>query len=433
MTATMRLFTIEARRSVALWLAPALAGLVIWGTVTTMQPDGAPVFWSRGCTQFGLMCVVASFVMCGIGAWVAGRDRRRQVSELAATMPRPALLQDVTLLFGTVVWGLVACLIAGACLFVMIDREATWGGPAFVPVIIGMLTVIAGTAAGYLGGVLIRSRFAAPVVAVAFAAAVLLIGTRSTAVAYLSPMSLDPRGSSPYDVFYRQPSVPVVETSLWLAGLTGCALAAVALWRRRTPLTACVFAFVLVATSGGAALVTRTFVHPPWERIYPGQPLADYELACAERSIPVCVHPAYGATLDETADRIGRLVEPLVGVPGGPVRAEQMPSKAASIGSIGTLEVLPGPFVVQHAVADLVHEPGTDLNDAQVAIAIWLLDRAGESKLGLQFFLGRGQPEAEITAAVERFSALSPDAQRAWLAAHYQDLRAGDIAIDDLP
>jgi hypothetical protein len=328
---------------------------------------------------------------------------------------------------------LVACLAAGVFLYVMIGREATWGGPALTPVVIGLLTVVAGTAAGYLGGALIRSRFAAPVVAVAFSAAVLLVGTRSTAIAYLSPLSLDPRGSSPYDVFYRPPSVPVVEMSLWLAGLTGCALAAVALWRRRTLLTVCVLAVALVVTSSGAVLVTRAFVHPPWERIYPGQPLADYELDCVERSITVCVHPAYGATLDETAVRIGRLVEPLVGVPGGPVRAEQLPSKAASIGSNGTLEVLPGPFVVQHAVADLVREPGTDINQAQVAIAFWLMDRAGESKLGIQWFLGTGQPDAEVAAAIERFSARSPDAQHAWLVAHFRDLRAGQIDIDDLP
>jgi hypothetical protein len=197
--------------------------------------------------------------------------------------------------------------------------------------------------------------------------------------------------------------------SLWLAGLTGCALAAVALWRRRSLLTACVLAVALVVATSGAVMVTRAFVHPPWERIYPGQPLADYELACVERSITVCVHPAYETTLNETADRIGRLVEPVAGVPGGPVRAEQLPSKAASIGSSGTIEVLPGPFVVMHAVADLVHEPGTDLNQAQIAIAVWLLDKAGESKLGIQWFLGAGQPDAEVVAAVERFSRLSPE------------------------
>jgi hypothetical protein len=432
-TGALRLFQIEARRSIALWFAPALAVLVIWGTLSTMRPDDAPTLWHRGSTQFGLMCVVAAFIMCGVGAWTAGRDRRRQVNELVATTPRPTLFQDVALLASTIAWGLIGCVLAAAFLFVAIDRKATWGDPVATPVVVGLLTVVTGTAAGYLGGALIPGRFAAPLVAVAFSGVVLLVGTRSTAVAYLSPMSMDPRGISPYDLFYRPPSIPVVEMSLWLAGLTGCAIAITAFWRRRTLLAGCWLAIALVMATGGAVLVTRAFVHPPWERIYPGQPLAAYEPACVERAIPICVHPAYEARLQDIADRIGRLVEPLVGVPGGPVRAEQMASREVGMRSDGTLEVLPGPFVVPHALYDLMHERDTELNRAQLAIAFWLINRAGENASETQLFVGAGQPDAEVAAAVERFSALSPDDQRAWLVARFQDLRAGRVGIDELP
>jgi hypothetical protein len=430
MTATFRLFTIEARRSIALWFVLPLAMLIAWGTVTTMHPDGAPTIWARSNVQFGLMCVVAAFLMSGVGAWAAGRDRRRQTEELLRTMPRPASLRDIPILAGTLTWGLVACLLAGALVYVVIDREATWGGPDVAPIIVGLLTVVAGTAVGYLGGAIIPSRFAAPLVAVAFASAMLLAGTRSTGVAYLSPFAMDPRGFSPYDVFYQAPTIPLAQTVLWLAGLTACACAATALWRRRTALVFGTFVGALVIATTGAVLTVQAFVHPPWERIYAGQPLAEYELVCVERSIPVCLHPAYEARLQEYADRIGVLVEPLVGVPGGPTRAEQLPSRK-SPRSNETLEIIPSELVVLQVTYDLVRTPGAGFNPAQRVIALWLITRTGASLTGAQAFFGAEHPDE--TAAVARFSALDPDAQRTWLMANFQDLRAGRIEIDDLP
>ncbi len=112
----------------------------------------------------------------------------------------------------------------------------------------------------------------------------------------------------------------------------------------------------------------------------------------------------------------------------------------------------------QTVVVDLVWNTSTpgsraaDLGDAQVAMAIWLLNRAG--------FDGRledvlaaadrssgsfgGDPtganaaasardQAAIDAAVARFAALDPVAQRAWLEANWADLRAGSLTLDDLP
>jgi hypothetical protein len=427
-----RLLRIELRRSAALWFVPVLAVLVMWGTSSTMRPDGAPTLWERSSVQLGLMFVVVAFIMCGVGAWAAGRAQRRQMVDLLATMPRPAALQDVTLLTSTVGWGLVACVVAGAYIFAVAHREATWGGPAWSPIVVGLLTVVTGTAVGYLGGSLIPSRFAAPLVAVGFSAVVLLVGTRSSAVAYLSPLSLDPRGYSPYDLFYRSPSVPVMQMCLWLAGVTSCTLALVVLRRHRALSALCMFAVALVIATSGAVLVMQAFVHPPWERIYPGQPLMAYEPTCVEQVILICVHPAYAAFVDGSAQRIGPLVEPLVGVPGGPVRAKQLPARVG-LRSDGTLEIMPGALIAARAAYDLVHEPETELSPAQLVIAYWLMDRVGEPTSELWLFTGAGQPEATVAAAAARFAALDSGAQRAWLSAHFQDLRVGLIDLEDLP
>lgn len=429
---TARLLRIELRRSVALWFVPVLAALVMWGTTSTMRPDGAPTLWARSSVQLGLMFVVAALIMCGVGAWSAGRDRRRQMLDLRATMPRLAALQDATLLAGTAAWGVVACLLGGAYVFLVAYREATWAGPAWPPIVVGLLTVVTSTAVGYLGGILIPSRLAAPLVAVVFSAVVLLIGTRSTAVAYLSPLSMDPRGYSPFDLFYRAPSIPAMQMCLWLAGVAGCAFALVVLLRQRTFWAACLLAGALLVATSGAVLVMQAFVHPPWERIYPGQPLVAYEPMCIEQAIPVCVHPAYSDDFEEYAERLARLVEPLVGIPGGPTRAEQLPSRAG-LRPDGTLEIMPGDSIALRAAYDLVHDPATDLSPAQLVIAFWLLGRADEPTTAAQAFFGAGQPDATVAAAVARFAALDPNTQRAWLSTHFQDLRAGRIDLEDLP
>jgi hypothetical protein len=409
-----------------------MAGLVVWGTLATMRPDDAPTLWARSSVQLGLMFVVVAFAMCGVGAWAAGRAGRQQIEELLTTTPRPAPLYDITLWAGTTVWGLAACLAAGAYVFVVTQREATWGGPVSAPIVVGLLAIVASTAIGYLGGTLIPGRFAAPLVAVAWSGAALFMGTRSSAVAYLSPLSMDPRGNGPYDLFYRAPSVPVVQMSLWLAGLAGCGLAAVALRRRKTLLVAFTLAAALGVTTSGAILTMQAFVHPPWERTYAGQPLVSYEPVCVERAIPVCVHPAYEMYLDDTADRIGRLVEPLLGIPGAPVRAEQLPSRVG-LRSDGTLEILPGDFVVEHAAYDLVRDRGTNLNPAQFAIAYWLLDRVDARGARMVDMLGGQQPDAATTAAAARFSSLDQAEQHEWLERHYSGLRAGRVTLDDLP
>jgi hypothetical protein len=423
---------IELKRNAALWYAPVLAGFVAWGTLATMRPDNAPTLWARSSIQLSLMFVVVACVMCGVGAWVAGRERRRQIAELLSTTPRPAALRDLALLTGTVIWGLVACLAGGAYVLVATYRAATWGGPLPEQIGIGLLFVVTGTAIGYLGGTLVPGRYAAPLVAVAFTAVMLLLGTRSSALSYLSPLSLDPRGYSPYDVFYRASPIPAGQMALWLAGLAGCALAIVLLRRGATLVAAFMLIAALVVATSGARLAMQAFVHPPWERIYAGQPLEAYEPVCSEGSIPVCVHPAYKSYLADNAQQVNRLVEPLLGIPGGPVRAEQLPARTG-LRADGMLELMPGDSAVAFAAFDLVHEQGTDLNPAQLAIAHWLMGRVGEDASAVPGLFGVGPPDTVVTSAAARFAALPAAEQHAWLEENFSALRAGKLTLADLP
>lgn len=93
----------------------------------------------------------------------------------------------------------------------------------------------------------------------------------------------------------------------------------------------------------------------------------------------------------------------------------------------------------------------------QLVIMEWLSDRAGishsyawpygwptevasASEAFADGAMGYGPDQAQLDAfepvfdaAVARFAALGPEAQRAWLAANWDALRAGDLTLDDLP
>ena len=131
-----------------------------------------------------------------------------------------------------------------------------------------------------------------------------------------------------------------------------------------------------------------------------------------------------------------RLVEKLPGGKSGtllPALWAELGDAPARWESFKHLQAEAGAVPVTKAAFDLVREPGMEPGPAQIAIALWLLDRAGEPPTGMQWLVGAGQPDAGVTAAAARFAALPPEAQRAWLNANFQELRAGLLELDDLP
>jgi hypothetical protein len=200
-----------------------------------------------------------------------------------------------------------------------------------------------------------------------------------------------------------------------------------------------------------------------------------YELVCTQRSIEICVHPAYASVLDDTADMVDAVVQPLVGLPGFPVRAEQVrPDREGEVvvgphelGAVppdllgivpadpDTNDVVEASFVAVAAVAGQTDWFLSPLTPAQSAIGVWLMDRLGMDWSTAEGFLmpafgdavpikdavnsGFLAPEdadgllADVHLAAERFGALSPEEQRAWLETNFAALRAGELELEDLP
>jgi len=398
----------------------------------------------------------------------------------------------------TTFWALLAFLAAGVYQGVLTAREATWGGPVWPPIFIAALAIAAQAAIGYAAGSFagspLTSRLMAGLVPIAlFFAQVLPTLLRGDDV-QIGPMAW---GSSyPYEnlapwavvqdiagtVFWSPRMDLAWASAAWLGGLGGLALAIMVLRRRRRS-----------PVAWGTLLVAALAIAVGWTQLVPAQVVAvpppsraiDYEPVCTQRSLEICVHPAYESVLDDTADLVDAVVRPLAGLPGFPVRAEQVrpdregealpPPELGAVASdlLGIVAADPeqsdwgeAGLIAVAAVAgqtDRFLEPTTA---AQSALAIWLMRQAGwDLDLADLTWTGKnGNTEgptiflpppddlpidetttreeadatleaaaAEIVGAADRFGALTPEEQRAWLDANFAALRAGDLSLDDLP
>ena len=472
-TATLRLFWIETRRSAGLWCFPFLV-LLAWFAAGQEARSGVTL-WTATSQQIAFALILAAPAAGGLAAWTAGRDRRRRIEDLLQTTPRPALQRDLAGLGASAAWTLAACLAVGISLGQVAFRNATWGGPLLPPIGVGLLTLLAGAAIGFVAGTLVPSRFAPPLVAVglflALAVPTAAPYSRSaetgllipSPLLYLSPVAITEEVA--YPVFFRPWPDIAGGQALMLVGIAATSLSGLALLRRATPVAWAGLTVALATAGLGVVSLTTVGFHQ-------GAAIP-YVPACVQHpgSVEVCLHPAYESALETTAEVVDAVMAPLIGVPGGPRRVEQAadrgrPARGVDPAPEGTMRTFPieadvgaQPYLAaQTVVLDLVRDRSArgggaaGLGDAQAALAIWLLDRAGfdgrledvtltadrslvppgSNPAGAEADAAARQRSA-IDAAVARFAALDAAAQRAWLGANWADLRAGSLTLDDLP
>ncbi len=255
--------------------------------------------------------------------------------------------------------------------------------------------------------------------------------------------------------------------ALYLLGLIGLALGSLALRDRTSPrVGGALLASGILLAAGVTLLVGRTpeggvqtlmvARNTQPAEYQPG--FIPYTPVCGADPLPVCVHPAYEPWLRDNATLLNRLFAPVLGLPGAPTRAEQSAThRYAAVGDVFFFSPTARPEEDRYAAATLARMLVQDFNayrsqprpacpggtplrcmDAQKAIALWLLKQAGVvSALGdmdsrwVQGYYGANVDA--IAAAAERFAALDPVRQREWLQAHYADLRAGRVSLEQLP
>lgn len=472
MSATMGLLRIEARRTVAPWLVLPLLGLT-WYFISSARPIQLMSWAATSVRVRDTILFVGPFIG-GAAAWMAGRERRRGADDLLATTPRPPWSRHLAGWLGTTLWGLLTYLIGGAFIVALAARHAVWGGPTVWPMLIGLLALPAHTAIGSALGSWLPGRLVAPLAAVALFFSQIAIGggivgstqyppnSRFDWVTYLSPL-----GRLDASVWYGvQPQLGPAQ-AVFLFGLIGTALTLFTLRGGEGPGLRLALLAATALMMGGVALIVRAT--PPGGQLAivaqgnlrPDVAVAGlipYEPACTADPLPVCVHPAYRPQLATYAAQLNRLAAPLLGLPDAPIRAEQRRSQILVMDdgillfqpnwfggardpyfteAIVSVLVLPGP-AAGIPPANCPGDPSRrSCAGAQQVLARWIARQAGSptdlSDGRIAPGTPQGRPDPTIAAATDRFAGLDPAARRAWLEAHYADLRAGRVRLEDLP
>jgi len=174
----------------------------------------------------------------------------------------------------------------------------------------------------------------------------------------------------------------------------------------------------------------------------------------------VCVHPAFSFYLDDLAAAFDPVAAEIAGLPGAPVGAKEVASMSGGQDVQSGISVNPPvfEFTAEHVGtmfgefygipdaagwgegfqqglldAFLTGRPPHAgpvpilLGPAQQAVEDALLTAVGSQPLSPSV------TSAGVSAAAQRFAALSASARHAWLAAHLAALRAGKITLAQIP
>lgn len=481
-----RLIHLDFRHGYGLLIVPVLIALGCWYFLGRDQRE--VVLWGYASTQLSWAFAVIGPVGGAWGTWLAGRDRRSRTEALLASTATPASLHDVRLLTVPVLGSLAVYAGIAAFTFVMTAIEATWGGAGWTVILFGAALIGAYTIVGTIAGIAFPARLTPFVAGIGLLLYTTLsysyVGINSP-YQYLAPFRWvsDPHR---YDnVLFHQGSLPAsfaVAFAL-IAGLVAASLGVLALVRARrgTAIGLGVIAAVILAPSVNAALGPGQ--PPVFAFLLHDQsfgPVENPPLVCGGEIVVTCVHQAFEGQLDEVTAHVDAIVAPVAGLPGVPERLEQR-ADLLSTGDVvrfidtwqwgGSEEVIervtidalfPSPVLFNSSGYDSEYDRTT----AQAAIGLWLAMQAGGGKLYGPFpheFVGVQHPaepgagydgrppeplfeqqmqahweevdriHSQINTAAERFAALSPEAQRAWLEANWDALRAGELTLEDLP
>ncbi|MEW1585689.1 hypothetical protein AB0283_09610 [Micromonospora vinacea] len=462
-TAAGGLLRLEIRRSVMVWMLPLVAAL-FW--LITYRPNMAyPPLWNvRAMAMQTTALAVFAPTVVGAGAWLGWRERRHGMADLVIGTARPRWTRQFATWAAITCWAIVGYLGCVSVLYGVTAWQGAWGGPLWWPAVVGVASMPAFAALGFVAGVLRPSRFTAPLVAIGVFLALqisLQFIHGDNSYWQISPLVAGPWEIGPdpgVATFYRYlPDLPIAQV-LFLAGLTGALLGALGLpadaaGRRLRRCAAAITAAGLVTAATAVALAGtgRLDAHgmiaiPILHNAGNDRPVR-YTPVCSHTPIPVCLHPAYTVYLPAVTEALEPVLTEVAGLPGAPVRIsqtaaryEQGPDNRVSISRAGPPTsgtppvfhlLLPHQTTAdelavelrmdaRHSIVNSVVGGGRNPSPAQQAVT--------EAILGTST-LAAGSPPA---AAAQRLGALSAAARHVWLMEHVAALRAGQLTLEQL-
>jgi hypothetical protein len=490
-----RLLRLELRRSIMPWLLPLFA--VLFWLVTYHPAMANSPFWNvrSGIVQSHTLLAFAS-LLAGAAAWAGSREHRRGVADLVGITALPRWAAHLAAWAATTCWAEAVYLAGVAVLYGVTAHQGAWGGPLLWPAAVGAAFVAASCALGFTAGVLLPSRFTAPVAA--FVMFLALAGgafALQANITYAQIWPLNVQGAFPadsYGVFYPYlPDLPIAQL-MFLGGLAAAALGGLGLpapaggrWLRITAaaVTAAGLAAAgtAVALAGTARLEPHGIVIPALHDAASDRP-TPYTPVCGHTAIPICLHPAHRALLPDVTAALGAVLSQIAGLPGAPVRVTEVavttvkaePGNGIALGGpvIGGHPpvlylplagmALPGQGTASSIAANLRQQDGpwilsllvglpgqlgaaTGVNvipdvgpnqSAQLAVVDGLVRALGLARSGaLSAGIQRGMAPGspQELAAAQRFAALPAAARHAWLMTHLAALRAGRISLSEIP
>jgi hypothetical protein len=354
-------------------------------------------------------------------------------------------------------------------------------------VAVGAAAVAAFAAVGFTAGVFVPSRFTAPPAALG-AALALVIASRVavnhdagyTLISPVNPLTLVPG----LGIFYHDlPDLAMAQAMLF-GGLAAAVLGALGLpaaaGGRRLRTAAATFTVVgLVAIGAALGLATTARIEaqgviiPALHDAASEQPIPFTPVRRQGAAIPILLQPAFKNALPAITAALEPMLHELAGLPGAPVRLQQVApayldptSQPTLSGSPPVLSftVLPDLFksagatvraetqlwLVDSVIGGGIGIPGQlSGTPAQQAVELGLLKATGVSlPAGTHAFVGYGSvplpssrsggtpvpgPGSPVYTSAQRFAALSAAARHAWLAAHLTALQAGKISLAEVP
>jgi hypothetical protein len=363
--------------------------------------------------------------------------------------------------------------------------------------VVGAVALAAFSALGFALGTLVPSRFTAPLAAIV--TALVLRETLRSGGRYvlLSPMAspayslASPRADT--GIFYPYlPDLSITQL-LFLGGLAVAALGllgvqAVCGGHGLRRVAAAVVAVGLASSGTAIALVGTVRVEANGVVVPALHDAADdrliaYTPVCGGSAVPVCLNPVYRAYLPTLTAALDPLLREVAGLPGAPVRFDQVSLEsqhpalagavvagsppvvqlALNIGYDGAMWIGSGPpsgvrgscctsqqmwssvsrltaEVLPPVAGTVVDSLVGHADQAQQAVSEGLLRAAGVSLDSLAIFAQLdgstvvvSQPGTPVYAAGARFAALPAAERHTWLTAHLAELRTGNITLEQLP
>jgi len=373
--------------------------------------------WAAAMERLSTLGLVLGPLAGAAAAWVGGREGRRQLGELLASTPRPALTRRTTTWAALTAGLLLGTAAAAGLLFAGIAPTVSYSGGRWpASLLLALLGIVVCASLGFAAGHLVPGRFTAPAVAV-------LIYLTSGVASYLGPswggfIPLLPVAQLPSSEGRELIDWVTAVATVWFLALTAAGLLLAGARLRTTAAIPALVALLAAVPLAAASPDDGAYVSP-WTQADPRalQPV------CTPDVPQVCVAQVHAGLLDDVAPvardllanvqtylPLDRAVEIAAG--------QSAPPGALAIGSLeGRSRFLrPGLAHPERVVEDAVFRltmpqcPGQELNGPD--------QRPYVSMGAAQFLLSGGTVQPSTDPAIEalhtRLTA-DPDQAHTWI------------------